>query len=671
MKHISYFFLCALFLIGFQSCIDNTIDIPPEKEAPVLESNATIADLLKIWKAGQVTTISEDLVVDAIVAADDETGNFYKQIIIQDETGGIAVRVEANNIYTVLPAKSKVYLRAKNLAIGDYNGLPQIGYAIDNKVGTIPFPLVGDTDESVLVPGAKNQTLEAKVHEINTLGNTALNTLIKLEDVQFAKSELGQSYADAENKKTQNRTLEDCNGNEIVVRTSGYASFAADQLAEGKGDLIAVYTIFGDTKQLTLRGLDDVQLTGERCGDVVVDLPTPNASISDVLALYTEGAVNQISSDLIFDAIVTADDETGNFYKQIVVQDETGAINIQIDGNKLSEKYSLGKEVVVKAKDLYVGDFNKLPQIGILKDGKVGRIGKSDYAKVVIAGSNKGEPAPKQMTITDLLNSNAYNQLVQVKDVEFLSKDFGKTYADAAGKKSRNYDLTDCDGNKIILRTSGYASFADVQLPQGNGSIKAIFSVYDGTKQLIIRKVQDVNMQGERCDGGGTGNDDLEELNYDCEDASNNADFAKSGWTNVATKGSRVWRGKTYSGNTYLKATAYNDTEPAMEAWLITPAIKMNGNNVLSFKSAMDHYKHDGLSVYISSDFSGDVASANWEPLNAKLAGSSNADYEFVDSGAIDLSAYNGKKIVVAFKYEGTGAANTTSFSLDDIVISK
>jgi hypothetical protein len=108
-----------------------------------------------------------------------------------------------------------------------------------------------------------------------------------------------------------------------------------------------------------------------------------------------------------------------------------------------------------------------------------------------------------------------------------------------------------------------------------------------------------------------------------------------------------------------------------METWLITPKVKMNGNNVLNFMSAQAFHNHDGLTVLISSDFDGDVSTSTWNELSVELAGSSDANYDFVDSGNIDLSSYDGEEVVIGFKYEGEGSGGTTSYIIDDVTITK
>ena len=670
MKNIHFILLSFLFAFGITSCVDNVIDEPPVKEAPSIETNATIADLKAKLVLGQIVEITEDLVIDAVISADDESGNFYKNVIIQDETGGIAVRIEANNLYTVLPVGREIFLKAKGLFIGDYNNLPQLGYGNDDgNLLTIPFTFVDSESESALIiPARRDQPVVANVVSINTLGNAAINTLIQLDDVQFLNGELGQTYADAINQFSENRTIEDCDGNTIVVRTSGFSDFAGTPVAEGKGSLTAIYSIFGDTKQLSIRNTEDVALSGDRCGDIGnPDTPVPNATIADVMALFTEGSVNQITSDLIFDAVMISSDETGNFFKQLIMQDETGGINIRVDDFDLFNNFNLGRKVVVKAKDLYIGDFNGLPQLGALFNGEVGRIATGDYPNHIFKSDNGSQVTPANITI-DNVDASMLNTLVTISNSEFIDAELGTTYASPGGGFAVNKTIQDCDENTILLRNSDFADFAGFNVPDGNGSITGVLGVFGTDYQLFIRKIQDVNMTGTRCDGGGSGGTVIFEEDF--ESLEPNLPTAPAGWTNQNTMGSEVWESREFGDNKYLIASAFEAAEDVQECWLVTPAIEMTGTNVMTLESATSFWVHDGLTVLISNDFTGDATTATWTELNVSLASSGSDNWTFETSGNIDLSSYSGMHNI-AFKYEGTESGNTSNYLLDNISITE
>ena len=105
---------------------------------------------------------------------------------------------------------------------------------------------------------------------------------------------------------------------------------------------------------------------------------------------------------------------------------------------------------------------------------------------------------------------------------------------------------------------------------------------------------------------------------------------------------------------------------------MITPLVdNTNGDKTLTFKASMAYWTHnsgDPLEVYISTNYNGDnFESATWTKLSPNLPTSSNDNYEWVESGDVDLSSYSGN-IAIAFKYKGSDT-ESTSIAIDDVVI--
>ena len=374
---------------------------------------------------------------------------------------------------------------------------------------------------------------------------------------------------------------------------------------------------------------------------------------------------------MIFDATVISSDQTGNFYKQLIVEDETGGINIRIDDTDLFNNFDLGRKVVVSTKDLYIGDFNGLPQLGVLFEDGIGRISLDDYPNHVFKSDNGTQVTPNVIGIADV-NESLLNTLVTIEDVEFADAELGTTYAEPGGGFAVNKIIQDCDDNTIILRNSDFADFAGFNVPENNGSLTGVLGVFGSDYQLFIRKIQDVNMTSERCDGnGGGGNQGIVIFEEDFQSLEPNIITEPAGWSNQNITGTEYWESREFMGNKYLIASAFEATDDEQECWLVTPEIEMTGTNILTFKSAMSFYQHDGLSVFISADFTGTVADATWTELTGMtLANENSGQWTFIESGNVDLSAYSGN-IHIGFKYVGSSSANTTNYLLDDIVITK
>ena len=90
-----------------------------------------------------------------------------------------------------------------------------------------------------------------------------------------------------------------------------------------------------------------------------INIPTvdfsSNTTIAALKALY-QGSLDSISDDIIIKGKVVANDESGNLYKKLVIQDETAGIEILLNKTSLYNEYKLGQEVYVKCKGMYLGD---------------------------------------------------------------------------------------------------------------------------------------------------------------------------------------------------------------------------------------------------------------------------------------------------------------------------
>ena len=260
MKNLQFTFLLFLVISLFTipSCVQEDFDDPeiPDEEVPDIETNGTLADIVDLWQEGTFVTIEEDLVVSAVVIADDFSGNYFRSIVIQDDEGtGITFLLNARDLHNDYPIGRRIFIEAEGLVVGDFNGLIQLGGSVF--INDDGFEQMGGIEESLLdkyiTKGQREQFVAPQVASINELGFEDLSTLVEIDDIQVVESELGSTFADAENLRSENRTLEDCDGNQLVLRSSGFADFADQTLPGGRGSIVGVYSVFGTTKQLFIR----------------------------------------------------------------------------------------------------------------------------------------------------------------------------------------------------------------------------------------------------------------------------------------------------------------------------------------------------------------------------------------------------------------------------------
>lgn len=134
--------------------------------------------------------------------------------------------------------------------------------------------------------------------------------------------------------------------------------------------------------------------------------------------------------------------------------------------------------------------------------------------------------------------------------------------------------------------------------------------------------------------------------------------------------GDQAWRQATYNNNGYANMNGYaNQVYNENEDWLISPA--MNGEYasiVLSFSTAMK-FEGEPLQVMISTDYDGqsEPSDYTWDNIT-DMFDYSSGNYEWVESGAIDIESYAGQTFYIAFVYTSTDEA-ASAWEVDNVLI--
>ena len=368
---------------------------------------------------------------------------------------------------------------------------------------------------------------------------------------------------------------------------------------------------------------------------------------------------------------VVSSDESGNFYKTLIIQDKpenpTAGIAISTEANDLYTSYEPGRKIYLRVDGLYSGEYANLPTIGVQDDDEVGRIGEIDFYNRIERTGIVEELVPTLVTIGNLGNA-PLNTLIKLEGVQFPEELNGASYGNVDNTYTENRTVENCEEEQTIIRNSGYSDFKSKLLPTGNGTLVAVLSIYNNDTQLFIRDEDDVMFNGERCA------EPYYVENFD--DITSTGVIDLEGWTNVnVSGGSTRFEARSFSGNTYAQISAYNTGESPLEAWLVTPAIDLSvANSVATLRfSTKDAFNNgEGLTVFVSTDFTGNVENATWEELPATIATGSSSGYasSFTNSGDIDLSEYIGDDVYIAFRYSGDTNVVTTTYQIDNISVS-
>ena len=155
----------------------------------------------------------------------------------------------------------------------------------------------------------------------------------------------------------------------------------------------------------------------------------------------------------------------------------------------------------------------------------------------------------------------------------------------------------------------------------------------------------------------------------------NEPEFNFEDWTKFSQTGTKEWFKNDYQDNDYIEFSSFGSSQSSNIGWAISPEydIEMLNKKVLIFQSAQHHATSldNKFELLVSSNFDGtNVLSATWETLKFNLPEYNNAtNYDFVNSGAVDLSSFKGK-IHIAFRVTGNGLYNSNQaggFQVDNI----
>jgi hypothetical protein len=453
--------LTSAFL--FNSCVKKDFDDPITANVdPDITATHTIDDLKNLAPGTAPVLITTDIIIVGIVIADDQSGNFYKSIIIQDSTGGIDVQVDITNFHTDYPMGRRVFIKCKGLHVASPDGNLTLGVLTAGEIGRIPAALV----QQYLVKGKWGIPVTPKLYNINDF-NIPTNTLVKFESVEFQTGHDGIPYSSG---SPPVRVIQDCDSNELELYTSTFANFALTNTPTGNGDLVGVYILYSGDGELQIRDLNDVQMSGVRCdGTSGVASLMP---IDSVRMIYT-GSTTHAPAGKKIKGIVISDYTTSmSDAKNIYVQDGTAGIQVRFEN---AHSFAIGTELEINISGQELSTFSDVLQVNSVPNGYASSVGS-------------GTVIPHVTTIAQArLNYDQWeSQVIEFNGVFF--EDTTGTLYGVSGNKMIS------DGVDTIPMFSRFAStFSGSETPNLTSmKVTGILGEYFGRRQIMIRNLGDI-----------------------------------------------------------------------------------------------------------------------------------------------------------------------------------
>jgi hypothetical protein len=378
--------------------------------------------------------------------------------------------------------------------------------------------------------------------------------------------------------------------------------------------------------------------------DPVIDYIT----IKQLRAMHLDGIVT-IDTNIYIQGLVTLTPEFGNLPAFVAyIQDSTAGICLTVTG---TNSFAMNSEVKVLCRSLTFTDYNGLLQFGDVNIA----------TQVEVVSLTPPPPQPVSVTINELLDGKHQAEYVSIEGSQFKG----------TGTFSGTKILTDCNA-LIDVYTRSAASFSTQTLPTGNGTFKGVASVFT-TTQLLLRENTELDMAGSVCG--------IPSVIYHSQDFNTIVKFADvstlTGWKTYPEAGTKTWYGNVVAGKgTWVQATAFNSGQASVISWMIAPQIDLTAASkpYISFESVDGYDNGATLELFASTSYTG--SSTPWTSTWTKLAftqpPSTTSTYSaFVSSGKVDLSAFIGSTLYIAWVYKGGAPAQTTTWEVDNVVIAE
>lgn len=325
--------------------------------------------------------------------------------------------------------------------------------------------------------------------------------------------------------------------------------------------------------------------------------------------------MEEVKDDIKIKGIVTGNDVEGNIYNEIAIQDETGAILVCVAQGGLFGYLPVGQEILIDLKGLMIGGYGQQAEVGGIYTNantgaqSIGRMSRflwnSHYKLIGTPDASRVQPEEFDMSKiadTDYMQQCS-GKLMTLKGVVLKDADGQNVFAPDDGSVSltancANREFTGIDASTMVLRTSSYADFANVPMPEGELDITGIFTRYRNTWQILLRSESDIKPHEETD-------------NSIYNEPFNNTDRKQGDFSIInvllGAELTYVWGFDARYG---MKATSFVGSAHDAESWLVSPAIDLSNvqTATLSFRHACNYFPGDireDCQVLVSTNFEG------------------------------------------------------------------
>lgn len=167
-----------------------------------------------------------------------------------------------------------------------------------------------------------------------------------------------------------------------------------------------------------------------------------NMTIAQLKALYTKhGVPIEIEDDIVIKGQVISSDMSGNVYRELYIQDATGAIDVKIGKSSMYNDYKVGQWIYVKCQGLTLGEYgyksgnnggNGMLQLGMEDPTGSYETAYIDVQAIIDSHVFRGEMgtpvSPEEIAEADVMKDENAGKYVTLKGLTYAKEQFALVY---------------------------------------------------------------------------------------------------------------------------------------------------------------------------------------------------------------------------------------------------
>lgn len=243
---------------------------PEPYEFAHMEPTMTLADFKALYTGAPTEITDAGIVLEGKIISSDRSGNVYRTLYIEDSTAGLEVKIGKTGLYNDYKLGQTLYVKPQGLWLGTYGGSVQLGArSYEDRYETSWIDVQALIDQTIFRGEFGEPLPPTDIAEDTQVTDAMVCRYVRLVDVSYQGSSDGLRTWAVSNDPYTGREAAYGEQNfglgktTIVVRTSGYASFADTEVGLDIGtrcNLTGILTKFNQTYQLVLLDLDGVEV---------------------------------------------------------------------------------------------------------------------------------------------------------------------------------------------------------------------------------------------------------------------------------------------------------------------------------------------------------------------------------------------------------------------------